>query len=198
MAASERVAVVTGAGTGIGRQVALALLREGYAVGLAGRRLEPLNETAEMAGAAGSRALAVATDVSDPASVKALFARVSEAFGRLDVLQFVRVVAKKSEVMYRVAIDRRESDLFVIAKYGLGDHGARRHHMTIGEDQPLVRIDDEASRLRRGIPFRVERARRIHTYRHDAGRDTLQRVDPCTIFGSSCRHRERGREQNDE
>ena len=86
MGASDRVAVVTGAGTGIGRQVALALLREGYAVALAGRRAEPLNETAEMAGAAGSRALAVATDVSDPASVKALFAKTSEAFGRLDVL----------------------------------------------------------------------------------------------------------------
>ncbi len=86
MGASDKVAVVTGAGTGIGRQVALALLREGYAVGLAGRRVEPLNETAEMAGGAGSPALAVATDVSDPASVKALFAKVSEAFGRLDVL----------------------------------------------------------------------------------------------------------------
>ena len=56
MGASDKVAVVTGAGTGIGRQVALALLREGYAVALAGRRAEPLNETAEMAGAAGPRA----------------------------------------------------------------------------------------------------------------------------------------------
>jgi NAD(P)-dependent dehydrogenase (short-subunit alcohol dehydrogenase family) len=86
MGASDKVAVVTGAGTGIGRQVALALLREGYAVALAGRRAEPLNETEEMAGAAGSRALAVATDVSDPASVSALFAKTSEAFGRLDLL----------------------------------------------------------------------------------------------------------------
>jgi len=86
MGAFDKVAVVTGAGTGIGRQVALALLREGYAVALAGRRAEPLDETAEMAGAAGSRALAVATNVSDPASVKALFARTQEAFGRLDLL----------------------------------------------------------------------------------------------------------------
>ena len=86
MSPLDKVAVVTGAGTGIGRQVALALLRDGYAVALAGRRVEPLNETAEMAGGAGSRALAVATDVSDPASVKALFAKTSEAFGRLDVL----------------------------------------------------------------------------------------------------------------
>ncbi len=86
MGAFDKVAVVTGAGTGIGRQVALALLREGYAVALAGRRVEPLNETAEMAGGARSRALAAATDVSDPASVKALFAKASEAFGRLDLL----------------------------------------------------------------------------------------------------------------
>ena len=86
MSPLDKVAVVTGAGTGIGRQVALALLRDGYAVALAGRRVEPLNETAEMAGGAGSRALAVATDVSDPASVKALFAKTNEAFGRLDVL----------------------------------------------------------------------------------------------------------------
>ena len=86
MGAFDKVAIVTGAGTGIGRQVALALLREGYAVALAGRRAAPLNETAEMAGSAGSRALAVATNVGDPASVKALFARTKEAFGRLDLL----------------------------------------------------------------------------------------------------------------
>jgi NAD(P)-dependent dehydrogenase (short-subunit alcohol dehydrogenase family) len=86
MSAFDKIAVVTGAGTGIGRQVALALLREGYAVALAGRRAEPLSETVEVAKADGSRALAVATDVSDPASVKALFARTKEAFGRLDLL----------------------------------------------------------------------------------------------------------------
>ncbi len=82
----DKVAIVTGAGTGIGRQVALALLGEGYSVALAGRRAEPLEETVTEAGAAGSRALAVATDVSDPASVRALFAKTKEAFGRLDLL----------------------------------------------------------------------------------------------------------------
>jgi NAD(P)-dependent dehydrogenase (short-subunit alcohol dehydrogenase family) len=86
MSAFDKVAVVTGAGTGIGRQAALALLREGYAVTLAGRRAEPLKETAEMAGEAGSRALAVATDVGDPDSVSALFAETKNAFGRLDLL----------------------------------------------------------------------------------------------------------------
>ena len=82
----EKVAIVTGAGTGIGRQTALALLREGYAVSLAGRRMEKLQETVERAGAARAHALAVPSDVSDPASVRALFDRTLEAFGRLDLL----------------------------------------------------------------------------------------------------------------
>jgi NAD(P)-dependent dehydrogenase (short-subunit alcohol dehydrogenase family) len=86
MSPLDKAAIVTGAGTGIGRQAALALLREGYSVALAGRRTEPLEETVDMAGAAGSRALAVATNVSDPASVRELFARTKEAFGRLDLL----------------------------------------------------------------------------------------------------------------
>ncbi len=82
----DKVAIVTGAGTGIGKQVALALLDEGYSVALAGRRAGPLEETVTEAGAAGPRALAVPTDVSDPASVRALFAKTKEAFGRLDLL----------------------------------------------------------------------------------------------------------------
>lgn len=81
-----KVAVVTGAGTGIGRQTALALLREGYAVALAGRRAEPLAATVAQAGPAAARAIAVPTDVTDPASVRALFAKTKEAFGRLDLL----------------------------------------------------------------------------------------------------------------
>jgi NAD(P)-dependent dehydrogenase (short-subunit alcohol dehydrogenase family) len=81
-----KVAIVTGAGTGIGRQTALALLREGYAVSLAGRRMERLQETVDQAGAAGARALAVPADVSDPASVRTLFDKTREAFGRLDLL----------------------------------------------------------------------------------------------------------------
>ncbi len=86
MRGSVRVAIVTGAGSGIGRQAALALLEDGYAVALAGRRGEPLERTAELAGAARERALLVPTDVSDPDAVSALFARTVEAFGRLDVL----------------------------------------------------------------------------------------------------------------
>jgi NAD(P)-dependent dehydrogenase (short-subunit alcohol dehydrogenase family) len=82
----EKVAIVTGAGSGIGRQAALALLREGYAVALAGRREEQLHMTIDRAGPAGARALAVQTDVTDPASVRALFAKTVETFGRLDLL----------------------------------------------------------------------------------------------------------------
>ncbi len=80
------VAVVTGAGTGIGRATALALLQGGYRVVLAGRRPEPLAEAVAAAGEAGKRAIAVPTDVADPHSVNALFARVQAEFGRIDVL----------------------------------------------------------------------------------------------------------------
>jgi NAD(P)-dependent dehydrogenase (short-subunit alcohol dehydrogenase family) len=82
----DKVALVTGAGTGIGRQAALALFQEGYAVVLAGRRPEPLQSTVKAAGTAASRALVVPTDVGNPACVRALFARTQETFGRLDVL----------------------------------------------------------------------------------------------------------------
>jgi NAD(P)-dependent dehydrogenase (short-subunit alcohol dehydrogenase family) len=80
-----KVAVVTGAGTGIGKAAALALLKDGYSVAFAGRRPEPLEKAVAESGA-GSRAIAVPTDVGDPKSVAALFAKVKSAFGRLDVL----------------------------------------------------------------------------------------------------------------
>ena len=83
--ASGKVALVTGAGTGIGREVALAFLRAGYRVVLAGRRSEPLLAVASEFGAP-ERALPVPTDVSQPESVNALFAAIAQRFGRLDVL----------------------------------------------------------------------------------------------------------------
>ena len=86
MSSLRKVAVVTGGGTGIGKRTALALLQEGYCVVLAGRRVESLETTAKEAGPAGSKALVVPTDVTDPASVRALFAKTKETFGRLDVL----------------------------------------------------------------------------------------------------------------
>jgi NAD(P)-dependent dehydrogenase (short-subunit alcohol dehydrogenase family) len=86
MDTATKTAIVTGAGSGIGRAVALALLREGYAVVLAGRRPEALEQTAIRAGADAPRALAVPTDVTDPASVHALFEATKERFGRLDLL----------------------------------------------------------------------------------------------------------------
>jgi NAD(P)-dependent dehydrogenase (short-subunit alcohol dehydrogenase family) len=85
MNATGKVAVVTGAGTGIGKAAALALLKEGYSVALAGRRAEPLEKALAESGA-GSRAIAVPTDVGNPQSVSALFAKVKGSFGRLDVL----------------------------------------------------------------------------------------------------------------
>jgi NAD(P)-dependent dehydrogenase (short-subunit alcohol dehydrogenase family) len=81
----DKVAIVTGAGTGIGKHTTLALLEAGYSVVLAGRRLERLEAVVETS-SAGSRALAVQADVSDPDSVFNLFERTREAFGRLDLL----------------------------------------------------------------------------------------------------------------
>jgi NAD(P)-dependent dehydrogenase (short-subunit alcohol dehydrogenase family) len=78
--------VVTGAGRGIGKAVSIGLLKAGYAVVLAGRRAEALDQTIQDAGDDGSHAVGVPCDVSDPESVRALFARTKQAFGRLDLL----------------------------------------------------------------------------------------------------------------
>lgn len=86
MTAPKRIALVTGAGSGIGRKITLALLREGYGVALAGRRQDALDETVKLAGELGANALVVATDVTDPASVKNLFGKTRERFGRLDLV----------------------------------------------------------------------------------------------------------------
>jgi NAD(P)-dependent dehydrogenase (short-subunit alcohol dehydrogenase family) len=86
MDSPRKFAIVTGAGTGIGKAVALALLHHGYGVALAGRREEPLRQAVADAGLSAERAQAVPTDVADPESVKALFARAKDAFGRVDVL----------------------------------------------------------------------------------------------------------------
>jgi NAD(P)-dependent dehydrogenase (short-subunit alcohol dehydrogenase family) len=81
-----KIAMVTGAGSGIGRAASLALLAAGYQVVLAGRRADALNETKKLAGAHATSALAVPTDATDPAAVAALFDATRNAFGRLDLL----------------------------------------------------------------------------------------------------------------
>jgi hypothetical protein len=83
---ASKVAVVTGAGTGVGKAAALALMGAGYAVVLAGRRKEPLEQTLAEGKAKGGTGLAVPTDVRDPNAIKALFAKTKETYGRLDVL----------------------------------------------------------------------------------------------------------------
>ena len=86
MAESRKVALVTGAGSGIGRAVAVTLLKNGFDTVLAGRRLDALEATAKLGGGAVGQSLVVATDVGDAASVDALFAKIQRRFGRLDVL----------------------------------------------------------------------------------------------------------------
>src|SRR5262245_36237514 len=86
MTSHDRVAVVTGAGSGIGKAVTLALLRDGYRAVLAGRRRAALEQTAHDAGMSAERALVVPTDVTDRAAVESLFAQARAAYGRVDVL----------------------------------------------------------------------------------------------------------------
>ena len=86
MQSHKKVALITGAGSGIGKQCALAFLKEGYCVVLAGRREKPLAQTKKEAAVSDSDALVIPTDVSQPAAVQHLFAETTAAFGRLDVL----------------------------------------------------------------------------------------------------------------
>ncbi|MBU65777.1 MAG: 3-oxoacyl-ACP reductase [Cupriavidus sp.] len=86
MNATRKIAVVTGAGSGVGRMTALALLDDGWTVVLAGRRADPLQTLAAQAAERGQTALAVPTDVTDPSSVQALFDTVEREFGRVDML----------------------------------------------------------------------------------------------------------------
>ena len=86
MSSNGKVALVTGAGSGIGQRTSLALLKEGYSVALAGRREEALESTVDLAGPDAERALPVPSDVTDPDAVRVLFEKTKEALGRLDLL----------------------------------------------------------------------------------------------------------------
>ena len=86
MSSHNKVAIITGAGSGVGKATALAFLKDGYRVALAGRREEPLHEVVKAAGATAANALVVPTNVADPASVEALFTKTVAAFARVDVL----------------------------------------------------------------------------------------------------------------
>jgi NAD(P)-dependent dehydrogenase (short-subunit alcohol dehydrogenase family) len=83
---ARKVALVTGAGTGVGRAVTLALMREGYAVVLAGRRMDMLEAVAKEGAQTPGEALTVPTDVADPAAIKSLFEKTKQTYGRLDLL----------------------------------------------------------------------------------------------------------------
>ena len=86
MSGNGKIAMITGAGSGIGRSVALAMMKEGYSVVLAGRRQDALEETATLGGSYGAPKHAVSTDLSNPDAVKHLFDKTKETFGRLDIL----------------------------------------------------------------------------------------------------------------
>jgi len=105
----SKVAIVTGAGSGIGRAVAIGLLEDGYAVVLAGRHSESLEQTVHDAGAQGAHTLVVPTDVSDPAAVRALFATTLETFGRLDLLFNNAGVATRGVPLEELTVEQWKS-----------------------------------------------------------------------------------------
>lgn len=104
-----KVAIITGASAGIGRAVSLKLLGHGYRVVLAGRNEAKLNETQNLAGANGSNALVVPTDVSDPLSVDALFNRTTQEYGRLDLLFNNAGVGAPPVLIDELSIDQWQS-----------------------------------------------------------------------------------------
>ncbi len=101
----SQIAVVTGAGSGVGRAVAVALLERGWNVALVGRRAEALRETAELAGAAGERALVAAYDVGELAAVQQLAAAVAERFGQPDALVNAAGTNTKARSLAQLNID---------------------------------------------------------------------------------------------
>jgi len=105
MKSAEKTALVTGAGSGIGKQVAIALSREGYAVALAGRHRNSLEAVILAAGDSGSQMFVAPTDVSDAASVALLFAQIKERFGRLDLLFNNAGIAAPSKLLEDLTID---------------------------------------------------------------------------------------------
>lgn len=86
MSSPSRVAMVTGAGTGVGKRTSLLLLENGYSVVMAGRRIEPLQQLVQEAGVPSERTLVISTDITDPEAVAALFEATADKFGRIDVL----------------------------------------------------------------------------------------------------------------
>jgi len=125
-----RAAIVTGAGSGIGRAIALELAREGARVAVVGQRLDRLEETVQLAEAAGASALAVGCDVADPAQVAGMVARVHQAFERIDVLvnnaarnrpdrPLTETVAEMSEAWWQATLDVNLSGAFHCTKYVL-------------------------------------------------------------------------------
>ena len=106
----SKVALVTGAGSGVGRAVTLALLRDGYRVALAGRRSDALEQTVSEAGEWGTNALIVPTDLRDPEAIRALFAQTQAAFGRLDVLfNNAGVVLKGTHLLEELTYEQWQS-----------------------------------------------------------------------------------------
>ncbi len=123
--------------------------------------------------------------VADDADIAADLRRLRHELelGRLHELQLLRVVFEEAEVVDRVAIHGREIHFLLIEEHGLRAHGAGRHDVAIREDDPALRVDDEAGGLARGVALGIERASAVDLDRDHAGSDTLERAVPALLLG---------------
>ncbi len=133
---------------------------------------------------AGENRQLLARVVADDANVAPDLGRLGNErqLDRANEPQIRRVVAEEAEVVHRVAVHGHEVDLLLVQEDGLGANGPRRHDVAIRQDQPALGVYDEARRLARLIPFRVECARRVDADRHDARRDPVERAVPARLL----------------
>ena len=152
MTASNKVAMVTGAGSGVGRACALGLMKAGFAVVLAGRRADKLQETAD-AGKAFGTSLVVPADMTDPDSIAALFAKTTETFGRLDVLFNNAGIGAPPVAFEDVTVAQWKAvvDTNLTAPFLLAGHAARRMSTRHGgSGGVIVNVSSIAARLGSG------------------------------------------------
>ena len=158
----QKVALVTGAGSGIGRGVSIGLLGDGFRVVLAGRRQAQLEETAAQSGAPASRVLTVPTDVTDPESVRALFTKTAAAFGRLDVLFNNAGISAPGVLLEDLTVDqyapRPNSAPYTATKHaitGLTKSTAldgRKYNIACGQIDIGNAATEMAAKMAKGVP----------------------------------------------
>ena len=161
MPSNNKIAMVTGAGSGVGRACSLALLRAGYTVVLVGRRAEKLQETVDQAGDDAERTLAVPTDIGNPEEVKSLFEKIKQTYGRLDILFNNAGTGSPSVELDEVPFETWQT---VVAQFTINGH-------TAAADGPV------------GVPVRLGQSHALY----NAGDTPLWRCLPTLVPAGSSR-----------